>query len=1059
MRRTYSYRNAVALLGGESALSGLLDKVSAIALLGTGSFDLLDARMEASRLADSFIRNLRDRVKGLARYDRTDRLIAAHGVVVVTSYFEALGDLNLRVARSLDERDRERLVNRDPIGHWVEQLIAAELPLPSPQNPHETLLVQIEEFYRRFSADLISLVSGLELWSRWNATERGLVRHELEKTLPAAARRRYEEYFRQLVADFPEVECWVNLSEHEATRQTVRRLQESLSGLQDRLVRIASGRTPSDRLDALIRESRAALSRKIVSADEVPEGLAIPMLGQAYVNPGFKLLPSGSGDRRPADESAWEEVARRDDLNDFLSGYLTLPQATQAPLLILGQPGAGKSVLTKMLAARLPPGDFLPLRVELRTVPADSEPLGQIEHAIRDALDETMPWPELVQVAQGALPVVMMDGFDELLQATGVSQNGYLEKIVDFQERQAERGRPVAVIVTSRTAVADRARVPKETPVLRLEPFSPEQVDHWTEIWNRCNERYFADHGLEPLSPDDVRAVPDLASQPLLLLMLALYDADANALRQAGGHLDEAELYERLLVSFAKREVQKGDKDLEDAELTRLIENELRKLAVTAFAMFNRGRQWVTQEDLNDDLNALKVVTPVAARETGDFRRSLSAAESVIGGFFFVHRAQALRDEQRLKTYEFLHATFGEYLVARLVARELAQFAEELEFARLRDRLDRRPDDAFLHALLSFAVLTTRTNIAPFLRYGIAKRVPADKRDLLLKYLCELFAGSLETRTGNTFGDYRPVHALAPRGYAVYSANLLLLCAVVADRPLTGNELFCTGDANKSHVRWNSCINLWESQFRDEEWISLTRTFTPGYPGDDETKLLTLSMDDVGRVRVRTLHPFLSRLLGEEKDVVIPVDAGGYSREVLFGLRASELNLLVALLPYLKYIDPGMVGGGFVFDSSSSRIEHTAKSLLELLLAPVEDVEERVQTYKDAFIFIEGRSERYGDLVLKQLGEDFDLLSGEDLLRVMAVAPVTEGFNRRQLHTLQRLLQRLVDRADVDPDRLREVHDRVTRAIRQEKLTPSTSEGVSFSAHPAVMIAWPKMRD
>jgi hypothetical protein len=88
--------------------------------------------MEASRLADSLLRNLRDRAMGLTRYDRTERLIAAHGVVVVTSYLEALGELNLRIDTTLTSEDQDWISGQDPIGHWVEELIDADLPLPSP---------------------------------------------------------------------------------------------------------------------------------------------------------------------------------------------------------------------------------------------------------------------------------------------------------------------------------------------------------------------------------------------------------------------------------------------------------------------------------------------------------------------------------------------------------------------------------------------------------------------------------------------------------------------------------------------------------------------------------------------------------------------------------------------------------------------------------------------------------------------------------------------------------------------------------------------------------------
>ena len=124
---------------------------------------------------------------------------------------------------------------------------------------------------------------------------------------------------------------------------------------------------------------------------------------------------------------------------------------------MLGQPGSGKSVLTQVLAARLPPEQFLVVRVVLREVAADADLQTQIEHAIRSATGDNLAWPDLARSAGDALPAVLLDGFDELLQATGVSQTDYLKKVAAFQAREADQGRPVAVVVNSRTAVADRA--------------------------------------------------------------------------------------------------------------------------------------------------------------------------------------------------------------------------------------------------------------------------------------------------------------------------------------------------------------------------------------------------------------------------------------------------------------------------------------------------------------------------------------------------------------------------------------------------------------------------
>jgi hypothetical protein len=159
----------------------------------------------------------------------------------------------------------------------------------------------------------------------------------------------------------------------------------------------------------------------------------------------------------------------------------------------------------------------------------------------------------------------------------------------------------------------------------------------------------------------------ELASQPLLLLMLAIYDAQDNALATgADADLDQANLYERLLSRFAWREVMKAAAGHPESQLEVLVEEELLRLSLVAFAGFNRGRQWVTEADLDADLPVL--LRTESAEPTTSVRRSLTVGETILGRFFFIHEARARRDGQALQTYEFLHATFGEYLGARALS-------------------------------------------------------------------------------------------------------------------------------------------------------------------------------------------------------------------------------------------------------------------------------------------------------------------------------------------------------------------------------------------------------
>jgi hypothetical protein len=83
--------------------------------------------------------------------------------------------------------------------------------------------------------------------------------------------------------------------------------------------------------------------------------------------------------------------------------------------------------------------------------------------------------------------VVPLDGFNELLQVSGASQSDYLERIADFQRYENDQGRPMIMLVTSRTAVADRARPVTGTVAVRLEPFRDSQIAQWLAVWNAAN--------------------------------------------------------------------------------------------------------------------------------------------------------------------------------------------------------------------------------------------------------------------------------------------------------------------------------------------------------------------------------------------------------------------------------------------------------------------------------------------------------------------------------------------------------------------------------------------
>ena len=536
---------------------------------------------------------------------------------------------------------------------------------------------------------------------------------------------------------------------------------------------------------ALSLAYRSALTEPIAPAGDMPVGLGIPDLGEGYIDHRARVAEVTSSSA-PGEESWWNEVPVTYNICHFLLARLTSQETLTAPLILLGQPGSGKSVLTRILAARLSAAGCLALRVELRQAPAEADLQEQIEFAVRSATGETIQWPQFVTSDDRVPPVVIFDGFDELLQATGVAQNDFLLRVQAFQEREARLDRPVAVIVTSRTAVTDRARIPHGATAVRLEPFDNQQITAWLEIWTQTNYVHLARRDMKPLPVDVALRYEELAEQPLLLLMLALYDADTNALQHRSTTLSRTELYGRLLRDFASREIRKHSPALAQADLERAIDDELLRLSVVAFAMFNRRSQWVPEADLDADFSALLIDKEPGVPGSGNLRTKLTAAQLTIGRFFFVHESRATHDNRQLRTYEFLHATFGEFLVARHVVRVLTNMLT----LKTTDGLS-RPDGAdsgMLHALLSFAALTARTPIVAFVA-DLFDQLDVQERDAIADLLLQLHIRALFPYGESIFSRYEPLALPVTARHAAWSANLVVL-AVLAHGEITGNQLF-----------------------------------------------------------------------------------------------------------------------------------------------------------------------------------------------------------------------------------------------------------------------------
>jgi hypothetical protein len=367
--------------------------------------------------------------------------------------------------------------------------------------------------------------------------------------------------------------------------------------------------------------------------------------------------------------------------------------------------------------------------------------------------------------------------------------------------------------------------------------------------------------------------------------MLALYDADSNALQQIDGWIDQSELYERLLTRFAQREVTKEGDHRTEAELAEAIADELERLSSVAFAMFNRSAQWVSEEDVSQDLAVMLDPLPV---RTG-LRSPLSAGGIAMGRFFFVQHSEAVRDQHRLVTFEFLHATFGEFLVARHIWNILCD---------LPNRTSRRSsavDDNELYTLLSFAPVPSRWSVIGFLQ-EMARRTTPEYRQSLGLLLAGLLDSADQAHLRPDRAEYQPAALSMPQRYAIYCANLVVLSAVQGNVRIS--EL-CS-EPSEAVTVWRRYVNLWKSQLPPSDWDSLVNSFALSRVWNGEHRDIRLELEPEVHIGIPSLDLNWSTGYRLELNDIFAVSQPSVTtdaREIHFSCDDTKDAMLHALIP------------------------------------------------------------------------------------------------------------------------------------------------------------------
>lgn len=742
----------------------------------------VDQKNEAIGLVRSAISTLQGKLNGTAALGRRDAVIAAHTVIVGAAYFEALrrhlGDEMYAALELQSQEQLDLLKAATPLAEATERtLYHTNVPVPSPARSFARTIVELDSWYKRLHSKAGEFIGGLAAWPPGR---------NLPNEVVATALDIYQNNFLEIAAAVPEFQIWFSLGEHMATQEQIEYLSTGLfervhalgadlASLRQVLEATAGARYGVDGAREVVARTNAArMDRPIIRDDEAASlgPIRLPTVADSFVEPTFRVTEVDANSRVGSEEWWQTQTTSRADLDRWLAGFVLSSGSTETPLLVLGHPGAGKSMVMKVLAARLPAEEYTSVLVPLRDVGANAPILEQVQQALDSATNKRVAWNDLADQDEGSLRVVIFDGLDELLQATMQDRTSYLQLIAEFQRVESEQNRPVVAIVTSRTIVADRVDIPLRSVVLKLDGFSEDQVSRWLTVWNGYNEAAVAAGDLRHLTLEGVMSQPQLAAQPLLLLLLALYSADPST-PSLEDNLSTTSLYRNLIREFARREATKGLPDgraCRPEELQEVVD----RLAVAALAMFNRGQQSVREDELSADLAAL---LPPDAQ--GGSYRVPATGQRVLGEFFFVHAPEAttlgagdssIAARSSNRSYEFLHATFGEFLVAQFLLDVLLDIADQSYGSK---RYYREPDHERLSNLLSHQALSSRPNIIDYVS-ELFEDVETDEQEHVKKALSYL-SQHVRQWSPPQSARYSPTSFDIIRRISTYSANLVLL--------------------------------------------------------------------------------------------------------------------------------------------------------------------------------------------------------------------------------------------------------------------------------------------
>ena len=626
----------------------------------------------------------------------------------------------------------------------------------------------------------------------------------------------------EIMSEFPEVKMWIDLDYQKQMIQLNNGIKKELNLIKEYQSNQFNQQFGLEDMDKLLEENSNTQLQNIKDILDEPtyknitkhhsaikdiikeplikendiENLILPKRNEIYIPQSYKYFyyRKSSHKKDYLDDDKWCDIQHYngENIGKELFQALRDPYNINNPIIILGHPGAGKSMFSSQFAYRLiDNNEFIPFFIKLRDVDSTITDVdSHINQGINNTIagDKQIDWTEMAEKFPDKIPVIILDGFDELLRATQTQLNDYILKIQKLQKLAQSSGLNIRVILTSRLTIMQDVSIPEDSLVIKLNSFDKQRKELWIKKWNEVQT-----NGTKFTLPDR-KDINELSQEPLLLFLLALYDFEGNALSKITEEgLSRSSLYDKLFEGFTIRQLRKDTKYNSSTKKEKKEIEELFRLRIGFFAtmLFLHDRVHHLEKDFDEELNVMGL--------SSDKRK----AKNILDGFFFIHKDKST-DGHEIEnlSFEFLHKTFGEFLAADFMLRVAKLRAEDDE------DISHLSEEKYFRQIFSFQWIYKQPKILEFL-FEHAITIVDDSSKALIKQIKKELKNLLDENTSNTLPT--ALHQLKTfeklKHSAIYSQNLLLLWIALEKDKFEFNL-----SRNTDNVEgWKVLTDLWKN--------------------------------------------------------------------------------------------------------------------------------------------------------------------------------------------------------------------------------------------------------